>query len=98
MGSESEFDFDFYLLAQSWAASFCCKKPQLCASVPEVWSSSHLCLHGLWPAYFKNKNNKQWPSECPTQHAFKKTVIPPLALSYAPNYHGGLAKHGKQRS
>mmetsp|Transcript_17925 Transcript_17925/g.23453 ORF Transcript_17925/g.23453 Transcript_17925/m.23453 type:complete len:219 (-) Transcript_17925:599-1255(-) len=91
--TQNKFDFEFHILAQSWAPSFCCKKPHLCATLPEVWSSSHLCLHGLWPAYFRKHGQKQWPSSCETVHKFAKNAVPSLALAYAPAYHGGLAKH-----
>jgi ribonuclease T2 len=88
-------DFDLYLLAQSWASTFCCAKPERCATLESSWSAKRLILHGLWPAYAaKRVDGSTAPSDCKTMaDKFDKSVIPPLALSFAPNYHGGLAKH-----
>jgi len=93
MGGSNPGEFDFYLLAQSWAAHFCCLKPERCATVEEAWSSSKLMLHGLWPAYFNKREDGRYPADCAVEAKFDKVVIPPLALKLAPNYHGGLARH-----
>lgn len=46
-------NFGLYVLALSWAPSFCCGHPdkQECADLEHAFAGSHLTLHGLWPNY-----------------------------------------------
>eukprot|EP00924_Labyrinthula_sp_SR-Ha-C_P008077 maker-scaffold_11-snap-gene-2.33-mRNA-1 protein AED:0.20 eAED:0.20 QI:213/0.5/0.33/1/1/1/3/0/117 len=87
-------EFDFYILAQSWSPSFCCKNPKRCATINLEWSRTHLCLHGVWPSYLRQIDGRSFPSNCENKLKFFSNNIPPLALEYAPSYHGGLGKHG----
>jgi len=66
--------------------------------VPVSWGSTRLILHGLWPAYNSRREDGTSPLDCATtKEKFDKSVIPPLALDFAPNYHGGLARHEWQK-
>ncbi len=54
-------DFDYFLLALSWAPDFCASNPKERASA-ECDPKQHkgLVVHGLWPQY----DNGKWPQEC----------------------------------
>lgn len=45
--------FGVYVLALSWAPSFCCGHPdkEECTNLPTAFAGTHLTLHGLWPNY-----------------------------------------------
>ena len=45
--------FGLYVLALSWAPSFCCGHPdkEECKDLDRAFAGSHLTLHGLWPNY-----------------------------------------------
>lgn len=53
-----EVDFDYYLLAMSWAPSFCHSHPY--NQTPECTQPYKFVLHGLWPQY----ENGKWPQNC----------------------------------
>lgn len=63
--------FDFYVLRQTWPATFCAdtntpngtNKP-LCAN-PTDFMQSNLVLHGLWPSYDQSHDGHMWPQCCP---------------------------------
>jgi len=46
-------DFGLYVLALSWAPTFCCSHPdkEECARLSDGYAGTHLTLHGLWPNY-----------------------------------------------
>ena len=45
--------FGLYVLALSWAPSFCCAHPgkEECAGLASAFAGTHLTLHGLWPNF-----------------------------------------------
>jgi ribonuclease T2 len=45
--------FGLYVLALTWAPSFCCSHPNKdeCAHLADAFGATHLTLHGLWPNY-----------------------------------------------
>src|ERR1700755_1290068 len=51
-------DFDYYLLAMSWAPSFCATHRD--NQTPECTQPYKFVLHGLWPQY----TDGQWPQNC----------------------------------
>ena len=46
-------EFGLYVLALSWAPTFCCGHPdkEECARLTDAYAGTHLTLHGLWPNY-----------------------------------------------
>jgi len=46
-------EFGLYVLALSWAPTFCCGHPdkEECARLADAYAGTHLTLHGLWPNY-----------------------------------------------
>lgn len=52
-GAAAPASFGLYVLALSWAPSFCCGHPdkQECANLATTYAGSHLTLHGLWPNF-----------------------------------------------
>jgi len=63
-------DFDYFLLALSWAPDFCASNPSNRSSA-ECDPQKHmgLVVHGLWPQY----DNGKWPQSCAS--------TPPVASS-----------------
>ncbi len=70
-------EFDFYLLATSWAPEFCCghASKEECTTIggaaPGNYGATHLTLHGLWPSYSDSAatahncpTNQPWPQYC----------------------------------
>ena len=56
-------DFDLYLFAMSWAPRFCCTNEGQCKK-EKMDGVEDLAVHGLWPAYFKSRQNTTYPSNC----------------------------------
>ena len=59
-------EFGFYLLAMTWAPSFCCGEPakQECAQLAGSFAATHLTLHGLWPNFTDEQSRgkpRAWP-------------------------------------
>jgi ribonuclease T2 len=95
-------DFPFFLLALSWAPSFCVDKPSKgqCQAMPGSFAATHLTLHGLWPNYEAEvllPRGKEGPFFCPEYVACKKhpdreeckpglDVIPKSLKDYGPGY------------
>ncbi len=52
-GDEAPSSFGLYVLALSWAPSFCCTHPgkEECADLATSYAGTHLTLHGLWPNF-----------------------------------------------
>jgi ribonuclease T2 len=101
-------DFGFYLLAMTWAPSFCCGEPtkQQCSQLAGSYAATHLTLHGLWPNFTDEQSRgrpRAWPQFCGTyahcEHAEDATcapdaAVPPELAQLAPAYvTDGLATH-----
>jgi ribonuclease T2 len=52
-GAAERATFGLYVLALSWAPSFCCDHAgkEECEGLAEAYGGTHLTLHGLWPQY-----------------------------------------------
>ncbi len=52
-GEDAPTSFGLYVLALSWAPSFCCGHPdkEECANLATAYAGTHLTLHGLWPNF-----------------------------------------------
>jgi ribonuclease T2 len=69
--------FGLYVLALSWAPSFCCAHPekQECAGLADAFGATHLTLHGLWPNYTDDEaaqHHTSYPQFCGTYDHCKK--------------------------
>ncbi len=108
MAPPSAADFGFYLLAMTWAPSFCCTEPgkQQCAQLAGSFAATHLTLHGLWPNFTDEQSHgrpRAWPQFCGTyahcEQAEDPTCAPDVAVptelaQLAPAYvSDGLATH-----
>ncbi len=63
--------FGLYVLALSWAPSFCCGHPdkEECRGLDGSFAATHLTLHGLWPNYTDDEataNHAAYPEFCGT--------------------------------
>lgn len=58
-------DFDFYVFAQSWSATFCSTEPSYpgCKN-PTSWQRVNLTTHGLWPSYNTSREQREYPQCC----------------------------------
>jgi ribonuclease T2 len=93
-------DFGFYLLAMTWAPSFCCLEPtkQQCTQLAGSYAAEHLTLHGLWPNFTDEQSRgrpRAWPQFCDRyahcEQAEDATcapdvAVPPELAHYAPGY------------
>jgi ribonuclease T2 len=101
-------EFGFYLLAMTWAPSFCCREPskQECAQLAGSFAATHLTLHGLWPNFTDEQSRgkpRAWPQFCGAyahcEQAEDATcapdvAVPPELAQLAPAYVAdGLATH-----
>lgn len=81
--------FGLYVLAESWAPSFCCKKPDRgeCQGLATAFGGTHLTLHGLWPNYTDDEargKRKPYPEDCgPDESAPVPKEMSELAPGYA---------------
>eukprot|EP00965_Chrysotila_dentata_P037157 1236414-Pleurochrysis_carterae.AAC.3 len=85
-GSYEVGDFDMYLLAQTWAAQFCCVKAERCSTVPWAFSAHHLSLHGLWPGFYSPRDNETYPAECATKAKLLTDQLPREYIDMAPAF------------
>src|ERR1700759_180184 len=62
--------FGLYVLALSWAPSFCCghADKEECANLPQAFAGTPLTLHGLWPNYTddEQRGRTTYPQFCGT--------------------------------
>lgn len=69
--------FGLYVLALSWAPSFCCGHPdkEECAGLPAAFAGTHLTLHGLWPNYTdaEAKGRDTYPQFCGSYQHCKRS-------------------------
>jgi len=94
--------FGLYVLAMSWAPSFCCKKPDRgeCQGLATAYGGTHLTLHGLWPNYTDDEmrgQRKNYPERCgPDETAPVPKEMAELAPGYAFDHLGDheYAEHG----
>ena len=57
-------EFDYYLMAMSWAPRFCCSNEKKCTS-EDMNGIEDLSPHGLWPAYNKaDASGRTYPAFC----------------------------------
>jgi len=61
--------FGLYVLALTWAPSFCCGHPdkEECANLGDAFAATHLTLHGLWPNYTDDESARRstaYPQFC----------------------------------
>ncbi len=64
-GGQRAGDFDYYVLALSWAPGWCATEGQgRDAAQCRAGAGAHFVLHGLWPQY-----EEGWPSYCHTAEA-----------------------------
>lgn len=94
--------FGLYVLALSWAPSFCCShaNKEECSALPGSFAATHLTLHGLWPNYLdaEQKGRATYPQFCgPYTHCQKAhdatcepdpAAIPAEMQKLAPGYLG----------
>jgi len=75
--------FDYYVFAQSWPASFCQQHMDWpgCSN-PTAWQKQNLTLHGMWPNYNKAQNGHDWPQCC--QSKFGDTLDVTIAKTLLP--------------
>lgn len=93
-------DFGFYLLAMSWAPSFCCTEPgkAQCANLAGSFAATHLTLHGLWPNFTDEQSRgrpRAWPQFCGSYAHCEQAedascapgvAVPPELAELAPAY------------
>ena len=79
-------DFDVYLLAQTWAPSFCCERTDRCSTVPWAFSAKHLSLHGLWPGFVSPRNGDTYPASCATKRQLLSSQLPREYIDLAPAF------------
>lgn len=65
-----DFQFNFYVFAQSWQAEFCRNKHYPGCHVPREFWKTHFTLHGLWPDVQHGKH----PYTCTTERFDPNTV------------------------
>lgn len=101
--------FGLYVLALSWAPSFCCGHPdkQECADLADAYAGTHLTLHGLWPNFTddEQRGRATYPQFCGAyEHCAKHdpscapdpATIPDEMKTLGPGYvgdHDYLADH-----
>ena len=79
-------DFDFYLLAQTWAPHFCCQNTDRCSTVPWAFSANHLSLHGLWPGFAVPRSGEISPTNCAAKARLIQEGMPREYIDIAPSY------------
>jgi ribonuclease T2 len=93
-------NFGQYVLALSWAPSFCgggsgrCSLGE-CQNLSSTFAGNHLTLHGLWPQYTDAEAPPKcsYPANCPGP-AYDKSTLPGDMATYAPAYAlDGLGQH-----
>jgi ribonuclease T2 len=68
--AKPDTSFGLYVLALSWAPSFCCAHPskEECSDLEGAFAGTHLTLHGLWPNYTddeaKKHDGETYPQFC----------------------------------
>lgn len=72
-----QFDFDFYVFAQSWQAEFCRRSHEFpgCQHPDRFWQT-HFTIHGLWPEVQKGRH----PEMC-TAEPFDPKVVDRIGRS-----------------
>jgi ribonuclease T2 len=67
-GEQAPTSFGLYVLALSWAPSFCCGHPdkEECANLATSYAGTHLTLHGLWPNFTDDeaRGHATYPEFC----------------------------------
>ncbi|MFT3696404.1 MAG: hypothetical protein QM831_24905 [Kofleriaceae bacterium] len=98
--SPANNSFGLYVLALSWAPSFCCGHPdkEECANLTTAFAGTHLTLHGLWPNYTDDeaRGRKTYPEFCGSRDAPDPSTIPDEMQTLGPGYvgdHDFLADH-----
>ncbi|OJT18169.1 hypothetical protein BO221_42560 [Archangium sp. Cb G35] len=92
--------FGQYVLALSWAPSFCGSNKSHCSlneckNLSGTFAGNHLTLHGLWPQYTDAQapSGCSYPSNCPGP-AYDPSTLPSDMATYAPAYVlDGLGAH-----
>lgn len=80
-------DFDVYLLAQTWAPTFCCTAPSKCTTVSWAFSATHLSLHGLWPGFVEPRGGgRTFPTNCANDARVIVGDLPRSFIDFAPAY------------
>ena len=101
-GEDAPGAFGLYVLALSWAPSFCCGHPdkQECANLGSAYAGTHLTLHGLWPNFTDAESHGRvtYPQFCGTYGHCKKqhdascepdpTTLPAEMKDLGPGYIG----------
>ena len=94
--------FGLYVLALSWAPSFCCghANKEECANLATSFAGSHLTLHGLWPNFTdaEQRGGVTYPQFCGAYQHCKKShdgscepdpaTIPAEMATLGPGYVG----------
>jgi ribonuclease T2 len=102
VGTAAPAGFGLYVLALTWAPSFCCEHPdkEQCANLTGAYAATHLTLHGLWPNYTDDEArsaHSPYPQFCGSYAHCKKhdascvpdpSTIPDEMRTLGPGYVG----------
>lgn len=87
--STNNSSFDFFILALTWANTYCCENSKKCPlQSASEFGSSNLILHGLWPTFA----NGDYPKNCKKvkRNLDRTADLPLLSKDLSP----GLLKDG----
>ena len=85
-GEKSPAEFDYYVLALSWAPSFCASHPADSSPECKVGHHSTFVLHGLWP----QAQSGPPPMECAPARPVSKSIVDHMMRFYPSR---GMVQH-----